>query len=640
MNEVEGAHSARGVNWRQVVQIALAILAAQAIYWLVIDKHLFKAPPPAELARIGISRVELAKLPVPTLAAAAGAVFKPAELPFSDCCTTASFAARLHFKLDTVPEKGLGVLSTLQVDNYILQANGSTIVAEGRMIPGRQSFHGQKTFLTRIPAGLLRAGDNELTYITLRDGFPYTDINPPLIAEYDALSAYSARRLWIMGTYPLLSGLVLGILGLFGALMVSRSDDKPFAVWLSLLCAAWAGYALYGALLDPPFDGWGRMMVYFALILFIPVALLCFVDSWTQAPVPYLRKAAVSAYAAMICAVAWLLFKTPMPDAFDVPVTIWIWALMGFALLTLARILWHFARIKEDRVIESAIMSVCVVAVLMDGLGQWAPELGAGELNLMTAAPFLMLAMVAAFLARNFRLFQSQSALNATLQEKVALREAELAESHAREQKFVAEQAHEAERRRIMQDIHDGLGSQLMSMMLSARLGEAEPAKVADGLQAVIDEMRLMIDSMDSVGESLEAALATFRARVQPRVIDAGFAFDWSQSESIDLPGYGPRDVLQIFRILQEAVTNALKHSGGTAIQVAVCQEAGGAGSISISDNGRGGAQAGDAGRGLANMQNRARAVKADYAFESVPGEGTRITLCLPYHGIGSARAV
>ncbi|WP_310532719.1 ATP-binding protein [Novosphingobium sp.] len=639
MNDVGGAQRARGVNWRQVVQVALAILAAQAIYWLIIDKHLFKAPPPAELARIGVSRVELAKLPEPSLAAAANAVFKPAELPFSDCCTTASFAARLHFKLDVVPEKGLGVLSTLQVDNYILQANGSTIVAEGRMTPGRQSFHGQKTFLTRIPAGVLRTGDNELTYITLRDGFPYTDINPPLIAEYDALSAYSAQRLWIMGTYPLLSGLVLGILGLFGALMVSRSDDKPFAVWLSLLCAAWAGYALYGALLDPPFDGWVRMMVYFALILFIPVALLCFVDSWTRAPVPYLRRAAVAAYAAMICAVAWLLFKTPMPGAFDVPVMIWIWALMGFALLTLARILWHFARIKEDRVIESAIMSVCVVAVLMDGLGQWAPELGAGELNLMTAAPFLMLAMVAAFLARNFRLFQSQSALNATLQKKVALREAELAESHAREQKFVAEQAHEAERRRIMQDIHDGLGSQLMSMMLSARLGEAEPAKVAEGLQAVIDEMRLMIDSMDSVGESLEAALATFRARVQPRVVEAGFAFDWSQSGPIDLPGYGPRDVLQIFRILQEAVTNALKHSGGTAIRLAVRQEAGGAGIIGISDNGRGGAQPGEAGRGLANMQNRARAVKADYNFESVPGKGTQIILVLPYHGIGSAQA-
>lgn len=48
---------------------------------------------------------------------------------------------------------------------------------------------------------------------------------------------------------------------------------------------------------------------------------------------------------------------------------------------------------------------------------------------------------------------------------------------------------------------------------------------MAEGLQSVIDEMRLMVDSMDSVGESLEAALATFRARIQPRVEAAGFAF-------------------------------------------------------------------------------------------------------------------
>ena len=453
---------------------------------------------------------------------------------------------------------------------------------------------------------------------------------PPLIAEYDALSAYAARRLWIMGDYPLLGGMVLGLLGLFGALMVTRTDDKPFAVWLSLLCGAWTAYALYGALLDPPFNGWGRMMVYFALILFIPVALLCFIDSWTRRPLRHLRTAALAVYASMIAAVAWLLFKTPMPGAYDYPVTIWIWALMGFAVLTLARILLHFLTVREDRIAECAILSVCVVAILLDGLGQWLPDLGLGEMNLMSAAPFLMLAMVAAFIARNFKLFRSQSHLNALLQSKIALREAELAQAHAREQELVAKQAHEAERRRIMQDIHDGLGSQLMSMMLSARLGEAEPAKVAEGLQAVIDEMRLMIDSMDSVGESLDAALATFRARVQPRIIAAGYAFEWRQQSAVDLPGYGPRDVLQVFRILQEAVTNALKHSGGSALQVTVGHQTDGAVRICISDDGRGGAGVGCAGRGLSNMQLRAQSIGAQCRLDSPDGGGTHVVLLLP----------
>ena len=181
-----------------------------------------------------------------------------------------------------------------------------------------------------------------------------------------------------------------------------------------------------------------------------------------------------------------------------------------------------------------------------------------------------------------------------------------------------------------MRDLHDGLGSQLMSMMLAARLGEADPPKVAEGLQGVIDEMRLMVDSMDSVGESLDAALATFRARVQPRIEAAGFGFHWTQPESIDLPGYGPRDVLQIFRILQEAVTNALKHSGGDMVTVDIAQLADENLQIRIADNGKGGANVGDAGRGLANMQSRARAVKAECLVASLSGQGTVVTLSLP----------
>jgi signal transduction histidine kinase len=180
-----------------------------------------------------------------------------------------------------------------------------------------------------------------------------------------------------------------------------------------------------------------------------------------------------------------------------------------------------------------------------------------------------------------------------------------------------------------MRDLHDGLGSQLMTMMLTARLGEADPPKVAEGLQGVIDEMRLMVDSMDSVGESLESALATFRARIQPRVEAAGFAFNWHRAETFTAPDLGPRDVLQVFRIMQEAVSNALRHSGGSAIAVEVAAVEAEGVTITIADNGKGGATSGEAGRGLANMKNRARAVGADYALTSTSSEGTRVTLTL-----------
>ena len=625
------------VNWRQLGKLVAMICVVQAAFWLLVDRPLFRPERSEAPPQIEQTAARVARLDTPTLEAARAAPYQAVTLPWTHCCDTAIFAAEITIEVDDVPPTGLGILSTLQVDNYRLYVNDSLLVGEGSVTPGAGTFHGQKTFLTRIPAAMLRDGENRLTYITLRDGFPYTDIYPPLIGEYEAMRAYSAARLWNLNEFVNYGAMLLGLLGLLATVMVFRSDDWRFAAWLSVLCGALVANYLYLLWLAPPFDGWGRMAAFFAVNMFVPVALLGFIDAWTGRPIRWLVPSALAVFGAALAYVLWRLLGTAMPEAYDVPVAVWFWVLAGFSAATLARLLWHFARTPESRLLESALMSVLVAATLMDAITNFYPDLRLGEGNLQNAAPFLMLAMVTAFLARNFRLFQSQSALSTLLQGKVAEREAELAVAYAREQELVRAQAHDAERRRIMQDIHDGLGSQLMSMMLAARLGQAEPAKVAEGLQAVIDEMRLMIDSMDSVGESLEAALGTFRSRMQPRVTAAGLAFEWQQEEGLTLPDYGPRDVLQLFRIMQEAVTNALKHSGATQLRVALTREADGAIALRIADNGCGGADANaGAGRGLANMSRRAEAIGARFTLTSMPGEGTQACLHLPEHGLAA----
>lgn len=619
-------------HWRQLGIFIAALIAIQLAFWLVINplSGTDHAAMPETAEIVGTS---IARLDRPSFAAAARAQHKPAELPFTHCCDTAIFSVKMQFKVDAVPAHGLGIISTVQVDNYRLAVNGSTLFARGSLVPGAVTFDGQRTFLTRIPAGVLRPGINEVHYITVRDGFPYTDIIPPLIADFDELDAFSAARLYMIRDFYIPCAAVLGMLGLLAAIMTFRSDDWRFAAWLSALCAGFVAYMTYTLWLTPPLDGAGRMAAFFVIYTFVPTALLCFVDSWTGAPVRWLQAGAMSIYGGVLLLNFWHIYAVPMPEGYDRPTEIWIWYLMAFAVLAAVRLVWHFARRQETRWIESALLTVMVTALVLDALSQWFPEWRLREGNLLNTSPFLLLAMTAAFLARNFRLFQSQGALNAALQEKVALREAELAEAALREQALVRAQAHDEERRRIMRDLHDGLGSQLMTMMLSARLGEADPPKVAEGLQSVIDEMRLMVDSMDSVGESLEAALATFRARIQPRVEAAGFAFRWSQPTAFAAPDLGPRDVLQVFRIMQEAVTNALKHSGGSEISVQIVQRSEGGGGdaveISIADNGSGGAADGDSGRGLANMRVRARSVGADYALHASPGDGTCVTLTL-----------
>lgn len=619
------------VNWRQLAKLVLMMAVVQAVYWLAIDRPLFRADPGEAPPMADIGDVEVARLATPSFAAARTAHYDPVDLPWTHCCDTAVFAVRMTFTIADVPPNGLGIVSYLEADNYMLAVNGTPIVARGGMTPGRGSFHGQVRTLTRIPSGLLKTGANRLTYVTLRDGFPYTDLLAPKIADYAALERYTARSLFLASNYQLLSGALLGLLGVIATIMVFRSDDWRFAAWLSLLCGSFVAFSMYFLWLDPPFDGWTRMFAFFAISQMISAAMLCFIDSWTGRPIPWLQPVTMLVYLAAVGVIGWYIYRVPMPEGFDVPTMIWIWHLMASAVAVIARLLWHFATTAEDRLLESALITVMAASLMIDASAAWFPEQHLPAGNVRNSSVFLLLAMTAAFLARNFRLFQSQGALNAMLQAKVEQREAELAEAAQREQALIRQQAFDEERRRIMRDLHDGLGSQLMSIMLSARVGVAEPAVVAEGLQSVIDEMRLMVDSMDSVGESLGSALATFRARVQPRVQAVGIAFDWSEDDSIGaISAYGPRDVLQIFRVLQEAVTNALKHAGCSRIAVSAART-GDVLVLEVADDGKGMASPSAAGRGLGNMQARAQSVNGTVGIlPGAEGRGTRIVLTLP----------
>lgn len=179
------------------------------------------------------------------------------------------------------------------------------------MEPGAVTFDGQRTFLTRIPAGVLRPGMNELHYITVRNGFPYTDIYPPIIADYDALEAYSARRLFFMNEYYALCAAVLGMLGLLAAIMTFRSDDGRFSAWLSALAAGFVAYMVYTLWTSPPSRRRGADARFFAIYLFVPTALACFVDSWTGRPLRWLQPGAIAVYAVTMSVIAYHIYAAP-----------------------------------------------------------------------------------------------------------------------------------------------------------------------------------------------------------------------------------------------------------------------------------------------------------------------------------------
>lgn len=604
------------------------ILVTQALFWGLFAAPWGPRPQMASIDRIETSRAELAELKAPSVAAADGAAYEKVNLPYTDCCDPAYLSLRTFFDLAEVPAEGLGMVAYQQVDNFIIRVNGSVVHQIGEMEFGRQTFHGQRPYLLHLPSGLLKPGENEISYITVRHGFPYTDLVAPLMGPYEQVRDATALRFWQSTDYRLLGGGLTFILGLFALIMVFRSQDRRFAAWLMVLCWSWTAFAAYGLVFDVPFGGMGRMSAFFAINTLLASSLLCFIDAWTRRPLPWGQAGVEAVWLVFNVGVLFCLHAMPMPFGFDLASEAWAWFSLIAGVLVVARLVWHFATVAEDRHLEAALLSVCAVCLALDGVGERFGLLAGGYL--IDAAPLLLLAFVAAFVQRNFTLFRSAMGLNAMLETRLRARESELAESHERERELVDRQARSEERRRLMRDMHDGVGGQLVGLLLSVRRGAVDSERVAEGLQGVMDEIRLMIDSVDTTGASLDAMLAVFETRVRPRVEGAGFAFDWrfERTGAEDLP---PQDVLQIFRIMQEAVTNAMKHSGGDRIDVRISDAVDGELEVSIRDNGRGlDAAANDTarpdGHGLGNMRSRAATLGAHLAFEDA-GPGLKVVL-------------
>jgi two-component system, NarL family, sensor histidine kinase UhpB len=605
----------------------LATLVLQLAYWLVLNPLLFVPAPAPD--RLPVSQAMIAELQTPDRAGLALAEFRPVELPWDGCCESGYRAARMQFTVPTVPEDGLAIVPSLGSDNYRMYVNGSLLFGDGEMSLPNISYHGNIRTTFRIPPSMLHQGANQLDFILVRDaGTPYFSVGTPTIGDFATVKQAFTYRNYSLSSYLTMSQGIGFAAALLAFVLWLRSDRNPAIFWMAVLCAVWALRIMHHRSTYPAFHGEMRIILLYAWVSLLPVALLNFANQWTGSPHRWITRTSVVGYVinvmTVVAIIGWGLF-----DKIDTADRISMGFGLAAAATTVGLFVAHCTRKREPRILEVAVFVLCASLIGSDAIATLF-DLHYGD-HVKRALPVLLLGFVAPFFASNVRLFRSMSEFNELLSSQLAQRTVDLELAHARETELVRNQAHHQERQRIMRDMHDGLGSQLMSMLLAARRGKLEPQRMTEGIESVVDEMRLMIDSMDSVGESLGVALSTFHDRAQSRVEAAGVAFKWQEQSGGNYPDFGPRDVLQIFRILQESVNNALKHSTGKAISISVLAmvDAGFPLRISVDDDGSGLAESRHKGRGLDNMRTRAEAIGAKLTLLSGPG-GCSVQLDLP----------
>ena len=201
--------------------------------------------------------------------------------------------------------------------------------------------------------------------------------------------------------------------------------------------------------------------------------------------------------------------------------------------------------------------------------------------------------------------------------------------------------AREEERRRLRRDLHDGLGPNLAGMSMQVRAAhrqlpaDSRAAEILDALagdlKSCIVEVRQLVDELrpPALDAGLDAAL-----RIECRRFDVnGLAVSCEVEGSLE--GLPAAVEVAAFRIVAEALTNAMRHSRARACHVAVHRN--GALRVQIVDDGIGIASSARAGVGLSSMRERAAELGGDCTIGPAPGRGTAVRVELP---LGSAQDV
>jgi PAS domain S-box-containing protein len=206
-----------------------------------------------------------------------------------------------------------------------------------------------------------------------------------------------------------------------------------------------------------------------------------------------------------------------------------------------------------------------------------------------------------------------------------------------------AEAIREEERTRLAREIHDELGQALTILKLDLswlhqNLAGPNP-KLRKRLKSMIEHVDHTIESVRRISSELRpsilddaglvAAIEWQAAEVQKRT-GVRIRID-SNSEMTELQ---PETSVTAFRIVQEALTNVLRHAQASRVQISLKKEAD-ALRISVADNGRGMTQeqmSASNSLGIVGMNERIAKMGGDFAISSRPGKGTRLDMIIPTH--------
>ena len=529
-----------------------------------------------------------------------------------------------HFDLATVPSQPLFLFIPLANRAAVLKLNGETLL-EGASRTVWSGLLVSNPMMVMLPRRLLVAGRNDVTLeLDVGETAIPIYVSRLFVGSEAALSPYYRLRLFVedrLKTMALAAHLLLG----FGVIIAFfyRPKDPLFA-WLSAMVGV--SFTLTSAMFVG-FQPHAENLLSYVAAVSPAVGLLAV--GFSYALIGLTAPSWVAVMAVAVPAVSALAIWSDLwPGRFVLVLIDVAILLAAFAVALFVVASGAFRRGSLDARLMLPAFFLAGWFLIRDALV--TAQLIDRPLIMITpyVRPFFLVAVMAVLMRRLALSLDHLDRANENLNRRLAEREAELAELHREEGLEAARQIRDQERQRLTHDLHDGISGHLVSIIAMSERAGGDVKPIEQTARQALDDLRLVIYSLDLGDRELPLALANYRERLIPQLRRIGVELVWSTANLPEVSGVTPGNALTILRILQEAITNALKHGPARQIAIRGAAAANGMVAITVENDGRP-FVAGNAGFGLPNMRRRARALQGDVEVMSTNG-GVVLTLLLP----------
>lgn len=408
----------------------------------------------------------------------------------------------------------------------------------------------------------------------------------------------------------------------FGLWLIRRQDDVY--LWFSIMCASWAVATSHMVIYYNPltYDVW-LPLVHMAIDL-CTFSIYCFIGRLAHVRKPERERLF------LIWTIMAAIINLSIPPQ-------WFWQvtysmhLIGMAVL--GTIVVRVALIAlRKRQTEAVIITLAILGQIMlfivnafqmfFSTGEaWDSSLVFAHLGL----PVLLLIFAAVLLKRFTNALQTAETLNRELEEKVESSRLIIERGFEERRILEMKQAAEQERIKIYRDLHDDVGSRLLSIIhadTDNRLGTMA--------RAALESLRQAVSKANTRDQALSELLDGVREETELRLHGSGHTVAWTQTAmpAVNLPS---DVVFNLNRIMKELVSNIIRHANASVVKLDIACHAAQL-TITVSDNGCGMQSKSGVhdGNGLNNIFSRAKEINAVVDISSNLIGGTRTQLTLP----------